>query len=374
MLPLLWTGFLALCLHLLGDPSSPDAKLPLQMSTPRVNCTATETTGGRILITGGLREQTALTSAIDTAELLDPEFDSGKGRVSAPIPLAKKLFAARAFHAAVPLDDGRVLLIGGDLSGSVELFDPTLGVRGEFKAFGLLTHGPRFGITATRLNDGRVLVTGGLFANQKPSLRTDLIDPAAGTIVSGPKLRVARHSHTATLLRDGRVLIVGGVGLKSSEIYDPVKNEFTKGPDLAVERDDHAATLLLDGRVLVSGGQDAKTLALASAEIFDPKTMKFTPTGRMREARADHQQLTLPNGRVLVVGGEFDDGEDHDRILSSIERFDPTRGTFEIVGSLTVGRDDFALVPLHDGRIAAIGGQTGEDVAVSSIELLAMPK
>ena len=79
-----------------------------------------------------------------------------------PTAAATSLVHARAYHSAVLLTDGRVLLIGGHGNGgtpaaSTELYDPA---TGTFSATGPMTT-PRLGSTATLLADGRVLVAGG---------------------------------------------------------------------------------------------------------------------------------------------------------------------------------------------------------------------
>jgi hypothetical protein len=304
------------------------------------------------------------------AELFDPEWHDGEGRISGPIPFSGRVFAQRAFHDAVSLADGRVLLVGGDLAGSLEIFDPSVGARGEFRSAGSMIHGPRFGLTATLLQDGRVFIAGGLFANQKPTAKTELYDPTTETCTSGPDLLEARHSHSATLLADGRVWIAGGVGKRSSDVFDPRSGSITRGPDLLTPRDDHRATLLADGRVLVTAGQDEKARVQRSCEIVDVAARRSVAVGSLREARADHAQVRLADGSVLVIGGEYDLGDDDDRVLDSIERFDPRTGEFTPYGRLEVSRDDFVAVLLPDGRVAVIGGQSTNDRALASIEFV----
>src|SRR5207249_3733005 len=93
-------------------------------------------------------------------------------------------------------------------------------------------------------------------------------------------MTVARFRHTATLLEDGRVLVAGGMGaggpLASSELFDPSSNSWQPGPAMNAARARHTATLLPDGRVLVAGGEGAATLA--SAEIYDPAANRWTAT------------------------------------------------------------------------------------------------
>ena len=88
----------------------------------------------------------------------------------------------------------------------------------------------RAGHTATRLNSGLVLVTGGV--NENATLSSALLyDPVLGTFTPTGNMRTARANHTATLLNDGRVLIAGGdlgngLAAKTAELYDPVTGQF----------------------------------------------------------------------------------------------------------------------------------------------------
>src|SRR6266481_4872786 len=139
--------------------------------------------------------------------------------------LTGSMHDARQQHTATLLQDGRVLVAGGDnLQGSLhsaELYDPN---TGEWSLTGSLHEG-RLSHTATLLGDGRVLVTGGLDYDFPQHLlkSAELYDPATGTWTQTGDMVVARAWHTATLLLNGKVLVVGGTGqaIKASEIYDP---------------------------------------------------------------------------------------------------------------------------------------------------------
>lgn len=100
----------------------------------------------------------------------------------------------------------------------------------------------------------------------------EIYDPATGTWrLTAGKLAVARLAHTATRLDDGRVLITGGTasngrddGISSSELYDPTSDTFSPTGSLESTcaapttvlcgRSEHTATLLANGKVLVAGG------------------------------------------------------------------------------------------------------------------------
>src|ERR1700737_403706 len=96
-----------------------------------------------------------------------------------------------------------------------------------------------------------------------------------------------RSYHTATRLQDGTVLLAGGFpGLTTAEIYDPVSRRSHAIASMGTPRFRHTATLLRDGRALVLGGMRNTDLqALDSGELFDPRTERWTPVAPMSEAR-----------------------------------------------------------------------------------------
>jgi hypothetical protein len=84
-----------------------------------------------------------------------------------------------------------------------------------------------------------------------------------------------RELHTATRLVDGKVLVTGGVegkvALSSAELFDPANGSFTPAGNMETERSEHKATLLTNGQVLISGGinnQNGRLNSLATAELF----------------------------------------------------------------------------------------------------------
>ncbi|MDD9994707.1 MAG: hypothetical protein OXS35_03040, partial [Dehalococcoidia bacterium] len=82
---------------------------------------------------------------------------------------------------------------------------------------------PRIYHTATRMNDGRVLVTGGRGRSgagggytTPPGDTAEIFDPETGDWTATAPLPSAREEHRAVLLEDGRVLVTGGEGLVSN--------------------------------------------------------------------------------------------------------------------------------------------------------------
>ena len=226
-------------------------------------------------IAGG---EDAGSNACSSAELYDPSngtFTATTGNMT----------VVRAGHTATLLGNGKVLITGGTSGGSseaavssVELYDPatdmfTATVGGMTAAH--VSH------TATLLQNGKVLIAGGdvIFFNGIQntgimSLNTaETFDPSTGmfTKTTG-NMTVPRESHTATLLNSGKVLL----GRKRRRI-----GQFTAATSMmTAERDFLTANLLASGKVLLAGGVNTTT-TLGTADLFDPSSQSFTATGTL---------------------------------------------------------------------------------------------
>ena len=125
-----------------------------------------------------------------------------------------------------------------------------------------------------------------------------------------PNFIVPRSGMSATVLNDGKVLFVGGndneeYSLKSTEIYDPKTNKFYKAGDLNEARTFHAAILLKNGDVLVTGGNKYEKgkgrTSLKSAEIYKTKENKFVKINDMQEVMLLHKMYMLKNNNIVAL-------------------------------------------------------------------------
>lgn len=295
----------------LYDPGTGKFSATGSMNVARNGAAASLLSDGRVLITGGMPPAGM---AIAVANL--PGLDGQRGPV--------------------------VAMTGPDNLDSAELYNPA---TGKFTMTGSMSISRR-GHTSTLLADGRVLIAGGAQSSaggDSPALDTaELYNPATGRFIPTGTMTSGHDGHTATLLQDGRVLIAGGVNQASqvaatAELYDPGIGKFSGTGSLAHALESHTATLLRNGQVLVAGGYEltyetknggwqVKTMgAVASAELYDPTTGHFGNAGSMTVARTGHTATLLVDGRVLVAGGVDPTrvGAGTDQSLSSAEIYLP---------------------------------------------------
>jgi large repetitive protein len=229
-------------------------------------------------------------------------FDAASGKFSAT---GSSAFDRDGGSMAL-LENGQVLIAGGlvlrapGVLKAAELYDPA---TGKFTPTGSMKTG-RECFTATTLQDGRVLVAGGDDGSgcsgwDNVFSSAEIYDPQTHKFTPTGSLTTARSGATATLLNNGNVLIAGGVSgdgrLASAELYDPATGKFSATGSMSATRSDDTATLLSDGRVLMVGD--------GTAELFDPTTGTFSLTGPTRGSIYDHSAVRLADGRVLIVGG-----------------------------------------------------------------------
>jgi hypothetical protein len=271
----------------------------------------------------------------------------------------------RDSHTATLLNNGLVLFTGGELRAAslatAELFNPD---TRTFAPTGNMADA-RARHTATLLPSGSVLVVGGRDASGNSLATAEIFDPFRGGFASAGKLSVPRESHTATLLSHGLILITGGSNgpatLAAAELFDSTRESFEPIGRMTSPRAFHTATLLKDGRVLVTGGRNADGNVLATAELFDPATGRFTPASGMTTPRELHTATLLSDGTVFITGG--DDGT---MSLATAELFDPAKVSFTPTESMHTPRDFHTATLRKDGTVLVAGGASFASVGGGS--------
>ena len=298
-------------------------------------------------------------------------------------------------HTATLLKDGRVLVTGGQtipsqpipslrrppLLGivSAEIYDPS---TGRWSPTAPMSE-PRRDHGAVLLEDGRVLVSGGLtdeFTTQQlVDEELDYVFSMASTEVYDPsteawslvgympdetvRLMDTRNNSPAILLEpleNGTVLAVGGLG-PSAALYDTALGAWAP-VEAATSREDkkrqwHTSALLENGKVLYIGGRAGSQL-LDSVELYGPLTGSSSQTGSLIVRRSRPTATVLADGRVLVAGGlgGMLDRFDQFGLVASAEIYDPSSATWSEAGEMAWGRFTHTMTVLSDGRVIVIGG------------------
>jgi hypothetical protein len=257
------------------------------------------------------------------------------------------------------------------LTASVATGDGTLSVQSlPFEIFGFnavanLSTG-RFTAQATTLQNGKILITGGL--NGCSPLNTALVyDPTSKTFSpTANNMATARGNHQATLLNNGKVLITGGqtscslAGTTSAELYDPAANAFGTISNMLAPRAGHTATLLPTGKVLLAGGYGAGT---PTAELYDPTAeVPFTATAAaMNNTRGGHTATLLNNGTVLIAGGRLNLSTGTTDPTAQV--YNPATDSFTSTATpMAVGRELATATLLGTGKVLIAGGASAANV------------
>ena len=311
---------------------------------------------GRVLVIGG---QSTPSLKLDSAEIFDPATETW----SAAASMAEKRSSG---HRAVLLKDGRVLALGENDDASAEIYDPA---TDQWSAAGVMMEA-RSWASATLLEDGRVLVAGGLDATKAGEEQLDsaeIFDPATGEWTETASMAEVHAGHGSALLPDGKVLVAGRY---TGELFDPATETWSSAGTPTRERSLGATSDLLDdGRVLITGGRyqqggwSGAIVAVRTVETYDSTTGAWEEAASMSEAREEHTSVKLADGRVMVIG---------DR---ATEIFDPATGEWTEAGNLAESHGTLSTATLlPDGRVLLVGGMaeegdSGRAVGVAAVEI-----
>ena len=330
------------------------------MNTPRQSFAATVLNNGLVLVTGGTTSATATGFELNSAELYDPQ--TGTWRYTG---IGQQTFMTiqRRDHSATKLNDGRVLIAGGAAGSnslsSAEIFDPA---TETFTPTGFML-GAHDVLSATLLNDGRVLAVG-TFSG---STAAEIYNPATGTwSISHPDLGHRPYS-ALTLLSNGTVLMVGGWSTTRVDLFDPATNTWRSMAPLRSFRGMHSATALPNGKVLVAGGNDG-SVPVYTSEIYDPAAGvngSSVPGPIVLTAGWGSSSAKLLNGNVVLAGGQLSNcGLWFSR--RTVLLYDSATGTISNLPNMNTRRSYFQMVLLSSGKVLAAGGADWAGTSVTT--------
>ncbi len=344
----------------------PEWQATAVMQAPRTHHTASVMADGTVFVAGGFD---ASDVAVVATEVLCPEALPCGG-----VPffaIGPNMPNPRGHHSETYLPAvNKVLIAGGKVSRAsttalthVNVYDTATGV---FETPLTMSSG-RFAHTSTLLNDGRVLLAGGEDGTNNSSAQ--VFSPSPASLGAAIPLAANKHRrfHVAESLgpANSRVLLAGGLGTlgaeQSAELFDSATNTFTAlqgvNSQLSAVRVGATATLLEDGRVLIVGGKNTAGLYSQTIDLFQPNGAAgtFVQTNvSMTNARAFHGAVKLVGeGKVLITGGV-----QGTTVLDEAEVFDQTLGDFidPLSTTLKKPRNFHSATRLSSGKALVIGG------------------
>jgi hypothetical protein len=290
-----------------------------QMRGSRIGGAVAVRDDGTAIIAGGVDGEGALVGLV---EEIVPESQGEPVR-----ELRDQAEAQKSGLALVALPDRSVLLSGGRTAAGFIVPDLLVLEAGDDRfrpAIGMMAV-EREGHSASVGLGGVVYLIGGLTPDESAG-----VDVATGTIelyrpqdqsvrTLAAELATPRFGHTATVLDDGRILIVGGLTplpvcpsppcpVPEVELFDPIVGETRAVDEIPRGVHDHTATAIAGGRVLITGGTDGEGDLRSDAYLFDPEVEALVPTRSLGRPRAEHTATELCDGTVLLVGGVSEDG------------------------------------------------------------------
>lgn len=278
-----------------------------------------------------------------------------------------------------PLEDGRILVVGGHGKGAtginnILLFDP---------ATATWTPQPpspqgRYYPTTTRLADGRVLISGGFTNTGANNTNVEVYTPPPAGSSVGMLALVGQHVGglypRQWVMPDGRVL----EAKRSAALLDPTTWTWTAMASTKVNHFSGYGSILMPGspagstKVMVIGGGN-NTSAVSATESFDEATplAGWTLLAPLPQPRAHMSPVLLPDGSVLGVGGNSNGLFAAPQFAAL--RYDPQTNTWTTLAAQVErrGYHSSALL-LPDGRVLS-AGDTGAGGGGNTDEIYSPP-
>jgi N-acetylneuraminic acid mutarotase len=319
---------------------------------------------GRLFVLGGFVGSFLVGQPVDTTAEYLPASDTWVTRSAMP--------TLRFNFAAATLGD-RLYAVGGETFGApraVEAYDPTADRLGPCPPLPMQLYDA--GVAAL---DGKIYVVGGVVlsvADREANVLTTVqaLDPSTGEWQARASIPTPRTGFAVTVL-DNKLYAVGGRDasrrkLSTVEAYDPATDTWTILASMPTPRDE-LGLVAAGGLLFAIGGRDDGRFsgdALPTVEVYDPASGMWTARPPMPFARNAFGVAAGADGIIYIAGG----GDTYS-FSAAVWAYDPATDGWTERAPLNSEREGTALIPLPDGRIAAIGGVRMGDVEEATVEL-----
>jgi hypothetical protein len=211
------------------------------------------------------------------------------------------------------------------------------------------------------LPTGKLLAWGKYEAGTTSMANPRLWDPSAGPPSSALSLPAADMLFCSghALMADGRVMVSGGHfgddrGLRATNIFDPASQSWSSGPKMALGRWYPTVTTLADGRLVTVAGRDSASNVVLVPEIWEAGKWVRLPGASLRLPYYPMDFLG-PNGKVFYAGERVQARWlDVDRVVAN------GRGKWSTTTALkhrwAFNRDYGSAVMYETGKVLVVGG------------------
>jgi hypothetical protein len=249
------TGIKALSTAELYDPAAgtfgATGSMTSERRNPAIAPVAWTTPAGKPVVFGGTTGEPTFIQ-LSTAEAYDPA--GGNFFV-----LGSAMVNPRRAPSATVLASGAVLIAGGYSSPTAEIHTTS----GAFVATaGTMTAARNFH-SAVRLPDGRVFIAGG--TAPLTTSTTEIYNPTTNSFTAGPPMSVARSNPPIALLPSGRVIVANETA--AADVFDPVTGRFSPTGNAGIARRAPLGAFV-NGKFLLAGGSDNVPNYFSTADVF----------------------------------------------------------------------------------------------------------
>lgn len=277
----------------------------------------------------------------------------------------------RYFFEAQPIDDHRVLIIGGmtrtGVTNSVQIYDARS--KRVVDASPMVT--PRYAFSSQRLADGRIMVSGGAVFNGAwdGTSSIEIYDPRTDSWSDGGTMNYGRWQHSSVALSNGRILIIGGwSGTQVCEIYNPLTRRSEVTASFPYVSSFGKATQSKDGRILAFSGRSGGPGSFRTPVIhrFEQAAPMWVEDGEMSRKLYFPSLTNLRSGDVVLTGGSEKEGDFFDVFATDVQLLGTTG--FVKIGDLASPRAGHEAVEFSDGRLIVMGGMDNAKQSYFSCE------
>jgi protein-disulfide isomerase/N-acetylneuraminic acid mutarotase len=206
--------------------------------------------------------------------------------------------------------------------------------------------------------DGNLYVVGGYLTGQVEVDHLFIYDPIANEWSEGAPMSTPRAALTANFI-NGTLYVAGGANIDSSaldtlEAYHPVNNTWTQLDPMPTGRQ-HLTSTVVDGKLYVIGGRISGSTNFNSTEVFDPLSDNWTVVEDMPSKRGGLAAAAIGDS-IYVFGGELFGGESPDMVFDNNEKYNTTSNSWTSgVDNIPTARHGLTAVAVDD-NIYLIGG------------------